>query len=782
VRRWAAQRFNLGTLALAFSGEPPSQLDLPLPDGARVDPPTPEPIRDLTTPSVFAYSHDGGVWATLTAERSYAASAALWTLRRRLNHRLRGRRTLSYDITVDPDPITPQQLHVFVHADCLPQNQDAVAATVVASLDELATNGPTALELEEYVAERERQDANDAFLPEALFWHANEAAYGEPFRSTADVSAGMRAVSHTEAADALRLAMPTLLLGIAAGGSVPGGRFTRYPTDSGRRVEGRRYRRRGLPVIGRKENERELVVGPDGVTLVGDDDFFGEKYVRSVFFGKLAAAIYFEESVIQLYGLDGHEIVVDPAIWRRSGELSQTLEESIPKDLVVDLRGEAPSFTDDDLAAGEAAFDEGDWARAIPLLAAGLEREPESPDAWGLLGAAQLGLQNRTAAAESARKAVALDPEHIDARRLLANALMQLGHNDEAVEHIRKLLELEPGELLTLESAVFLLIAASFEREAVGIAGRAVELFPNDVESHNAHGWAAQALGEFTEARASLERAIALEPASVVHNNLGWVLLQMGEAGPALAQFDRALQLDTSNIYAAANRPLALQILGRRDESAQALRAWSDGRLEKHQATLELDPLDADALRHRTLMLWNLGRDDEALSAARDATERLPEDAVLWRSLAQVELVAGNVERAEDSAEKALTLDSETFDSVDFAAWYGAYAEGVKARERSSTAAKEALERRPDSTRAWADAGYGAVAAGNYADAVASFDRAIRRKPLDCCHHAGRALAHLASGDRAQAERDLSQAGVLSSDRCRDALIVKARMAAKALA
>jgi tetratricopeptide (TPR) repeat protein len=549
--------------------------------------------------------------------------------------------------------------------------------------------------------------------------------------------------------------------------------------DSTHHVAGRRYRRRGLPVLGRKDNERELIVGNEGVTLVGGDRALKEEYVRTVLFDELAAAVFFADDVLQLYGLDGHEVVIDPAIWRRSRGLLSLLEKSIPKDRLVDLRGDASSFTDDDLVAGAAAFEKEDWEGAIPLLTAGLEREPENEQAWVLLGSAQLSLHNRTAAAEAARKAVELAPEDTEPRRLLAHALMELGHGDEAVDHTRKLLELEPGDLQTLHSAVFLLVQASFEREALEIADRAVELFPDSFESHFARGWAAQALGDFTSAQASLERAITIEPVAMAYNNLGWVLLQMGEPGPALARFDRTLELEPNNLHARSNRSLALRLLGRHDDAARAWRSRNEARLENCLQTLEIDPLDSDALWHRHQLLWNLERDEDALSSARDAVDRLPEDPILCRSLTQFELVTGHLDLANEAAEKALALDSQTFDSLEFAAWYGAYSEAADPRKRAATAAEDALKRRPDSTGGWAAAGYGALAAGNSAEAVGWFDKAIERKPLGCCHHAGRALAHLANGDRAQAERDLRRADDLSHGRCRDALFVSALLVEK---
>ena len=113
----------------------------------------------------------------------------------------------------------------------------------------------------------------------------------------------------------------------------PGGRFARYPIDSARRVEGRRYRRRGLPTRARRAGERDLIVGEEGITLAGED------YLWTVHFDEIAAAMYFEDGFIVFYGLDGHEIVVDPAIWRRSREITDTLERAIPREVVVDLRG-----------------------------------------------------------------------------------------------------------------------------------------------------------------------------------------------------------------------------------------------------------------------------------------------------------------------------------------------------------------------------------------------------------------------------------------------------------
>jgi len=140
----------------------------------------------------------------------------------------------------------------------------------------------------------------------------------------------------------------------------PGGRFSRYPLDSTRRVDGRRFRRRDLPAVTRKDNERELIVDEAGVTLIGED------YLKTVLFDEVAGAVYFQDRVIHLYGLDGHFIVVAPRIWRRAGGLFDLLVEAIPKGV-----GGRPSRWDVEVHRRRSrrwglGNREQDWSRAIP--------------------------------------------------------------------------------------------------------------------------------------------------------------------------------------------------------------------------------------------------------------------------------------------------------------------------------------------------------------------------------------------------------------------------------
>ena len=138
------------------------------------------------------------------------------------------------------------------------------------------------------------------------------------------------------------------------------------------------------------------------------------------------------------------------------------------------------------------------------------------------------------------------------------------------------------------------------------------------------------------------------------------------------------------------------------------LRALGDSNtawLEKHERALEVDPLDSDALCRRSGRLWSLSRDHEALDAdekRRSGKARRP--VLIARSVVTIELAEretsgrGDVRRILRSK-----LDHASFDSLEFAAWYGASA---PASTRAwCSAARAALAQRPGGTRAWAAAG-----------------------------------------------------------------------------
>lgn len=71
---------------------------------------------------------------------------------------------------------------------------------------------------------------------------------------------------------------------------------------------------------------------------------------------------------------------------------------------------------------------------------------------------------------------------------------------------------------------------------------------------------------------------------------------------------------------------------------------------------VELDPHEPEALRLLSIINKILGRPDEAVSAAREATERAPDNAPLWNAYADSLMAAGRNSEAVDALKRAINL------------------------------------------------------------------------------------------------------------------------------
>src|SRR5207253_10739961 len=110
---------------------------------------------------------------------------------------------------------------------------------------------------------------------------------------------------------------------------------------------------------------------------------------------------------------------------------------------------------------------------------------------------------------------------------------------------------------------------------------RAIELAPNDPESHNNFGIYLRNLGRFDEAEAEMRRAVELDPLTRHYMfQLGRVLACAGRPADAAAQFAKQLALDS--IYPPAHYELAKALASQGDydaavnELTRGARQWGD--------------------------------------------------------------------------------------------------------------------------------------------------------------------------------------------------------------
>ncbi len=493
VSAWATERFTRASVAAYMTAPPADDVVLPLGTGRRHAPVAVGPIPYISYPSVYPYGPEGGVGVAYLAPRTHETMATLWILERRIKQHLRERAGVSYEVESWYDPLTADLAHVAIWTDCLGVNVDAVRGGTLAALDELAASGPTAHELDESSASFRRRTVDPLSLPGLLYYHAASELVGHRVEPREEAIALRSALRSDDIAKAAREIFDSLLVVMPGTATALAGRFTMYPVDSPQRVEGRRFRRRGLPFRQRDNTERELVLGKDGVTLYGED------YARTVMFDSCVACERVDECR-GLWSRDGFFIWIDPAIWRNGDEIVRAVDARLPANLVIDAEAERPRFDDPDLAAGVVAWEAGEWDQAAVLFRLGLERVPEDATAWAYLAATELERGRPSDAIEPAAYACSLDPHLTWGHRLRAHSLWRLERVDEAAAAMLDALALDPADLRVLGDAAWYAGAAWDEVEAERAANRAVELFPDAPYAWFAKGWVAETLGRFEEA------------------------------------------------------------------------------------------------------------------------------------------------------------------------------------------------------------------------------------------------------------------------------------------
>lgn len=172
-----------------------------------------------------------------------------------------------------------------------------------------------------------------------------------------------------------------------------------------------------------------------------------------------------------------------------------------------------------------AYIDNEDWVSAVALLKGATERFGDNSSLWLNFGLAQLGLGNADGGIRSFESAIRSDPEN------------RQGWASAAAVHLAKHYLATGDHARTLSTA----------ERILGWRG-------DSVDGWSYKGLAERELGRLEAARASLERARALDPTRAeTHNNLGSVYFELGMPAEAAQAFQRALAVDPNLAEARSN-------------------------------------------------------------------------------------------------------------------------------------------------------------------------------------------------------------------------------------
>jgi protein O-GlcNAc transferase len=233
----------------------------------------------------------------------------------------------------------------------------------------------------------------------------------------------------------------------------------------------------------------------------------------------------------------------------------------------------------------------GDHAKALTLLEAALDTEPNHPDAHHLTGLS-LQAQGRSVEALAAirkaiaakpdepmfhtnagvvavaagdmsagiehyRRALEIDPNYADACNNLGVALHKLGRSDQALVALRRALEIDPRHVSALVNMGDVLHGLGRELESIESYGRAIAIAPNIAEAHNNLGNSQKAILRYDDAIASFDRALALRPDfSEAWFNRGIALAIRGDTEQAADSYARAIAIKPDPRYRLADAGL----------------------------------------------------------------------------------------------------------------------------------------------------------------------------------------------------------------------------------
>src|SRR5690606_4952270 len=161
---------------------------------------------------------------------------------------------------------------------------------------------------------------------------------------------------------------------------------------------------------------------------------------------------------------------------------------------------------------GISAWRAGDHPRAEAALKRTLEVDPKH--AKGLINLARVLLEQRKAsdALEYAEQVVVLDPESGEAWRVLGNARSDLGMTEDAEEAYRKALVLDHRDSWTMNNLGLLKIREGRYEEALPSLARATELRPDVAMFQNNLGVALERSGYMLEAAEAFRAAVEANP------------------------------------------------------------------------------------------------------------------------------------------------------------------------------------------------------------------------------------------------------------------------------
>jgi tetratricopeptide (TPR) repeat protein len=180
--------------------------------------------------------------------------------------------------------------------------------------------------------------------------------------------------------------------------------------------------------------------------------------------------------------------------------------------------------------------------------------------------------------------------------------------------------------------------------EAAKALQRAIQIQPDDDESHALLARVLAAKGDYQGASAEAKRAVEIRPGWSNSFNQGRVELSASHLEPALAAFRRTTELNPGFAGGFQMLGAVYQMMGNLDSA-----------IGNYEHSIRLEP-NAPAYSNLGMAYLHAKRYTEAIDAYGEAITRDPQQPSRYRNLADAYKAAGRIREASDNYRKALDL------------------------------------------------------------------------------------------------------------------------------
>jgi tetratricopeptide (TPR) repeat protein len=337
-------------------------------------------------------------------------------------------------------------------------------------------------------------------------------------------------------------------------------------------------------------------------------------------------------------------------------------------------------------------------------------------------------------------------PTFVEGGVLLARLDVQAGALRLAIDDLGRLVGRRPDAVPAYVALVTAHLAAQEPDRALRVARALVKVAPRDPRGPHLAGLAFLAQGKRAEAREQFERALTISPGFLDP------LAQITSLSISARQPEVALKRLATQIALVPRSAPHQVLLGQTHLARKDDRAAESAFLK----AVDLHPQLAAAYLQLGQLYARTGRHDEALARLTEALKGNPRDLGLVMAAGVVYELTGDLTRARQAYERALSIDPRFAPAANNLAWL--YSEHGGDREKALVLAQTARDAAPDDPRISDTLGWILYRRGAHSRALALLQESAAKLPDNpqVQYHLGMAYAQV--GDHASARKALSAA------------------------